>query len=48
MLAVAYFAVAEKVGDSAIINSVPFLPKTGNLLEEVADVAEDLIESLLI
>lgn len=37
MLAVAYFAVSEKFGDSAIINSIPFLPKTGNILEEVAE-----------
>ena len=44
MLAVAYFAVAEKFGDAAIINSIPFLPKTGNVLEEVA---EELLESLL-
>jgi hypothetical protein len=37
MLAVAYFAAAEKFGNSAVINSIPFLPKTGNVLEEVAD-----------
>jgi hypothetical protein len=46
MMAVAWFAVAEKFGDSAVINSIPFLPKTGNLLEDVADAAEDIIESL--
>ena len=46
MMAVAWFAVAEKIGDSAVINSIPFLPKTGNLLEDVADAAEDIIESL--
>ena len=45
MLAVAYFALAEKLGDSAIINAVPFLPKTGNVLEEVV---EEIVESLLL
>jgi hypothetical protein len=45
MLAVAWFAVTEKLFDSAIVNSIPFLPKTGEVLEEVA---EEVIESLLL
>ena len=45
MLAVAYFALAEKLSDSAVINSVPFLPKTGNVLEEVV---EEIVESFLL
>ena len=33
MLAVAWFAVTEKLFDSAIVNSIPFLPKTGEVPE---------------